>query len=71
MTVEKIRKAIKPQDFNINIRPNIRKDGKWAGDINVNILVAGDNPLEEKFLTEQVMLLLYLLERKLKGVHNE
>tara|TARA_R100000388_G_C7226910_1_gene152275 strand:+ start:459 stop:827 length:369 start_codon:yes stop_codon:yes gene_type:complete len=48
MTVEKIHKAIKPQDFNINIRPNIREDGKWAGDINVNILVAGDNPLDDE-----------------------
>ena len=47
MTVEKIHKAIKPEDFTINIRPNIRKDGKWAGDVNVNILIAQDNPLND------------------------
>ena len=48
MTVEKINKAIKSEDFTINIRPNILEDGKWAGDINVNILIADDNPLDDE-----------------------
>jgi hypothetical protein len=47
MTVEKIHKAIKPEDFNINIRPTITPDGKWSGDINVSIMIAQDNPLDD------------------------
>lgn len=47
MTIENISKCLRDEDFNINIRPTILKNGKWAGDIQLTIMVSGNNPLDD------------------------
>jgi len=47
MTIDKIYKAMNSEDFHINIRPNLNKNGTWVGDVNVSILIAEDNPLND------------------------
>ena len=47
MTIENIFKCLSDEDFNINIRPTISEEGKWSGDIQLSIMVSGDNPLDD------------------------
>lgn len=38
-------KHIKPQDFLIQVRPDIMNKDRWTGGVNINILSSNSNPL--------------------------
>tara|TARA_X000001382_G_scaffold66293_2_gene46041 strand:- start:11610 stop:11966 length:357 start_codon:yes stop_codon:yes gene_type:complete len=38
-------KHIKPQDFLIQVRPDITNKNRWTGGVNINILSSNSNPL--------------------------
>jgi len=48
MIDERLVEALEVEDFIINIRPTILKNGKWSGDVNVSIMIGRDNPLDDE-----------------------
>ena len=48
MIDERLVEALEAEDFIINIRPTILKNGKWSGDVNVSIMIGRDNPLDDE-----------------------
>tara|TARA_R110000803_G_scaffold102310_3_gene170381 strand:- start:651 stop:1001 length:351 start_codon:yes stop_codon:yes gene_type:complete len=38
-------KRMRPEDFIINVRPDLNDKKEWTGEVDISIMTAGDNPL--------------------------
>ena len=40
--------SFEDEDFIIRVRPSVKDDGEWTGEIDISIISQGDNPLNDE-----------------------
>ena len=40
--------SFEDEDFIIRVRPNVKEDGEWTGEIDISIISQADNPLNNE-----------------------